>query len=320
MVDDHAGVIATSGLFDRSGNFIVGQGNAGSITIEAAESASVSNGGLVSSSTGGGIGGVVSLSTPELVLSGGSIQARTVGDAEGGSISIQTGNLTMSNGAEMNTGSGLQNNQTGILLAGKGDGGNISVSASQSINLSTGAQISTESLGEGNAGLVNLTTEGNFQGDDSTVSTSAQQAAGGDIIIAAGKDVQLRNNTTVSAESFGTGNAGNMTLQAGDMVSLSNHGVISSSTVGNGKGGDIAISAKQLVVSTASQILTDTGSFDVTGPVSGQGQGGTVTVTAEDSVDLNGGHPLAGFVKWAHVSSACVSPDRKSTRLNSSHT
>jgi large exoprotein involved in heme utilization and adhesion len=301
MVAEDAGVIATSGLFDRSGNFIVGQGNAGSITIEAGESASVSNGGFVSSSTGGGVGGVVALRTPELVLSGGSIQARTVGDAPSGSILIQTGDLAMSNGAEMNTGSGLQNNPTGVLLAGKGDGGNISVSASQSINLSTGAQISTESLGEGNAGLVNLTTEGNFQGDDSMISTSAQQAAGGDIIIAAGKDVQLRNNTTVSAESFGTGNAGNISITAADTLLMDKATVTTEST--QASGGNIKLTANDTI-----QLVDSTIESSVQGDVTTaggdisldpdfiilqnsqilakavQGQGGNITLIANDAV------------------------------------
>ena len=153
-----------------------------------------------------------------------------------------------------------------------GDGGNIELVLNQ-VTLSGGSSIaatSTFTPNAGKAGDISMTAHNTFQSDYSSVTTATNETEGGDISIMAGQDVLLRNESLVSAESFGAGNAGNISItahstfqsdnstgirlrsrlrvvisasRAGQDVLLRNESLVSAESFGAGNAGNISIRA-----------------------------------------------------------------------------
>lgn len=167
----------------------------------------------------------------------------------GGSIAINTQNLSMEGKS--------------LLLAGidKGMGsensraGNIEINATQAVTLNKSA-IANEVLP-------------NAVGD------------GGDITITT-KVLQLTNDALLSASTSGQGNAGTITISASDTISFADLSNVQSKVLkqATGYGGSINITTGSLFVTNGSQISTST---------FGQGNAGTITITATDTVSFDGG-------------------------------
>ena len=100
------------------------------------------------------------------------------------------------------------------------------------------------SANAGKAGDISITAHNTFQSDNSTVNTSAEQAAGGDISVTAGQDVLLRNGSLVSAESFGAGNAGNISIRAGHSYLSENSSVTTNAKQADG--GNIEVNSQYM--------------------------------------------------------------------------
>ena len=197
----------------------------------------------------------------------------TVGTGDAGSIFVNAIDLTMSAGAEISSGSSRNaadagdagtieidasnsidlNNVNISTSAIQGEGGDIAVTAGQDFQLTNETVVSAESSGAGNSGTVTLVaTSGNFSSDNSTVSTTAQEAEGGAIAISAGQDVNLTNNTLVSAQSFGPGNAGDITLTSGHDINMTNSTI--STEADEASGGNIKLTAPNIIELTDSRI------------------------------------------------------------------
>src|SRR5439155_6735764 len=167
MVSGGAEILATSGFRDpATGTVVAGRGAAGNVTVVATESVSLSgpNSGLASNTFGSGNGGSIAISTPVLKLEDRArIEARTAGDGNAGDIriegnqQIQEKQLSVTGGAQINSSSGFFDSTTGLLFAGKGRGGNVTVTAADSISL-TGqtSGLFSSTLGSGNAGMISI--------------------------------------------------------------------------------------------------------------------------------------------------------------------
>jgi large exoprotein involved in heme utilization and adhesion len=127
----------------------------------------------------------------------------------------------------------------------------------------------------GDAGSINIKASGGFTSNGSTVSTSAENAKGGDILIDA-QSVQLSNGTLISANSNapsslgGEGNAGNITINSASNFVMQNSSVTTEAA--NTSGGDITINAPEMVQLVNSKITTS-----VKG-VQGDSDGGNITI------------------------------------------
>ena len=211
-------------------------GNGGTISVDATENISISGtlddgtpGGVFSrtigTDPGSGNGGNISLATEQnfSLNNGAEVSASSTGPGNSGTVTITaSSNMQTSNGT-------VSTSATEAL------GGDISITAGQNFQLTNDSTVLAESDGPGNSGGVTLTaTDGNFQSVDSTVSTSAQQAEGGDITITAGQNVQLVNNTTISAESFGPGDAGDVTVTSGNNIQMVNSAIRTNAAAADG--------------------------------------------------------------------------------------
>ena len=231
-------------------------GRGGTITVDASENISISGtlddgtpGGVFSRTIGSdpdsGNGGDISLATEQnfSLSNGAAISANSTGPGNSGTVTITAdGNVQASNGT-------VSTSATEAL------GGDISITAGQNFQLTNDSTVLAESDGPGNSGAVTLTaTGGNFQSVDSSVSTSSQQAEGGDIAITAGQNVQLVNNTTLSAESFGLGDAGDVTVTSGNNIQMVNS--LITTQAAQASGGNIKLTAPNIIQLVNSQIIS----------------------------------------------------------------
>ena len=221
---DHATITATTFNAGRGGNIGVqaerlnlasgatissrtfATGNGGDISITASESAAISGGGGLFSSagpSGSGDTGSISLVTPLLTMNDARIftTSRLAGNA--GDIHFEVARLNFTNGAQANT-----------TTYGAGRGGNLTVSASESISMSGHSSVYISGL----------------------VSSTAGSGNGGSIRVTA--PVLLLDGGIIATGTLLSGKAGTATVEAG-RADLVNGGRVDASTFAFGPGGNI---------------------------------------------------------------------------------
>ncbi len=204
----------TSGL---GGGRVEIQGN----NVSLSENSSIS-----SVTIGNQNGKGINIQAAQLNLSNFSnINATTVGLGNSGDILIDTDNLSILDTSSINT----------LSFAALGNAGNISLKASNSINLNNTSSLVTLSLGRG----------------------SAATGSGGNITIET-KTLNLQNQSSIIAQSFlGQGNAGSVNLKATDTVNL-NNSAIGTFSFGAGAGGNIIIETENLNLREGTNIVSST--------------------------------------------------------------
>jgi filamentous hemagglutinin family protein len=271
-----------------------GRGNGGEINITATN-LSLINGGDISANILGtdgdniaqGNGGNISINVADTLNINGTstveFQGQVVGESPAGIIASNLGNgignagnidiiaskLSLTNGSQITS-----------FSRGRGDGGNITINAQDSILLDAGNEsevvtgISTdlEEGGVGNAGTINITTNNlNLFDDANILVRSRGEGNSGNIFIQA-NSLNLNGDSAISAEtSFGTG--GNIQLQVADGVVLDNNSSISAEATNNANGGNLTIDSN-FIVAFPNQ------NNDIIANAS-QGQGGKIMIDTE---------------------------------------
>jgi filamentous hemagglutinin family protein len=104
----------------------------------------------------------------------------------------------------------------------------------------------------------------------------------GDIVLTA-NDLTVRGGSSIIASTTGAGRGGNVTLVADALIMDGvNSRIVTATQRGTGNAGDIRVEAQTVTVTNGAQI--GSGVFSP----AGQGQGGNVTVLAQDAVTLDG--------------------------------
>ncbi len=233
-------------------------GNAGKITITAHSIAMADGAYLVSSTSGEGNAGNLSLTvTDTLSLAG------LGGDK------------------------GFSAIESAVEEGAVGQGGNITVTA-RSIALDDGAYLVSTTGGEGKAGNITLTVTDSLSlagvdgnGIGSAIASGVYEAAvgdGGDITITAGS-IALDDGAILTSRTRGEGNAGNVNLTVTDSLSLAG---LDSDGVGSAIASDVYEGAigdgGQLTITTDSLSLID--GAQLTATSDGQGEAGNIQVQA----------------------------------------
>ncbi|WP_017660965.1 two-partner secretion domain-containing protein [Baaleninema simplex] len=297
--------IATGTLDIRGGaqlsalNF--GTGRVGNVTVEASESVRVSgrtpNGnlgsGIFAQTVGPTDSGQLAIASRRVsILNGAQVSTTTFGGGRGGNLTIAaseslevSGTFVGDEDTVFNSGLFAATGRIGGFLPGfdvaiTGDGGSLSVSAGQ-LRVEGGGKIGATSIdSQGKAGNLSLRVErleigaGSFvtvrnegledagsifvEASDVRLSGNGELTAstasgqGGNVTVRARESLQLRDDSTISAEAGGAGNGGNVRLQATSLVLLDNSTITANAI--EGAGGNIQIETQGLFVAPESRI------------------------------------------------------------------
>ncbi len=310
-----------SGLFAQT----QGAGDAGNLRIVTGQLL-VRDGSQVAANTmGEGRGGILDVfASDSIELVGGTDKfpsgLRTASESgasgDAGDLRITTGKLIIRDGAAV-----------AAATLSSGRGGTLTVTASKSVEL-TGASadglgastLSTQTEGSGDAGVLKIFTGRLILRDGAQILASTfDKGKGGILDIIASESVEViggtpRFPTALLSTSEGSGDAGAMSITTGTLI-VRDGGQVAAATFGEGKGGTLMVTASRAVDLSGSTpdgeapsgLFTRTeGSADagvlkiVTGQLIvrngarveantlGSGRGGTVDITASDSVELIG--------------------------------
>ncbi|NEU72255.1 S-layer family protein, partial [Hassallia byssoidea VB512170] len=301
-----------SGSFELSNGALLsastfGQGNAGSVFIQASDAVSLANADIFSNVQPGAVGNSGNINVQARTLSltdDSSLFASTSGQGNAGNISVQvTDSVSLANsiifsnvadGAVGNAGNinvqarTLSLTDNSSLLAttfGQGNGGNISIQATDSVFLAgklNGITTNVSAGAVGNAGNINIQTGLFSLTDESQVGATnlGGKGSSGNILINTANDFSITRGAFVSAASSGEGNAGKITIRSGGAVLISGRSDRTSSAVtsgildsGVGNGGDIEIQARSFSLSDGADLFTFT---------SGRGNAGNISINTID--------------------------------------
>lgn len=228
-----------------------GTGLGGNLTINASDSVTlIGKGGLVTATLGSGTAGNLLVNSPTLnVRDGAVISADTLDAGNAGNLRIETQKLTVASGSRI--GAGTTNNSTGL-------GGTLTINANSieltgtSADGTVASSVVASSLGTGNAGNLQIHTRklSIRNGANATVSGEGEGAAGNlnvtaDSVLLDGEG-GLRANTAA-------GDRGNITLQS-FIVQMRRNSNITTNASGSANGGNISINSDILAALENSDI------------------------------------------------------------------
>ncbi|NEQ97093.1 MAG: filamentous hemagglutinin N-terminal domain-containing protein [Cyanothece sp. SIO2G6] len=299
-----------------------GTGNAGRVVITAADQVTIDglNSAIFSEvlATGVGNGGSVELTAPVVrVLNGGQVQTSTEGRGNAGTVVISASDRVVFSGTSpdgaFNSSAFSQVDRDAV-----GNGGDIIITTG-ALEVSDGAQLVTNTAGDGNAGHVILTVEHQASFDGGDILTAVEPngvGEGGDITITAAS-LEVLNGGSLSANTNGTGDAGNIRLTVSDRFTLAGRMGANSSSVfsgvnatGTGQGGNVEVTAVVVDIRDNAQLAASTFGLGNAGNISlvgrdratidngtifsevaptATGEGGTITMIGGDLQVRNGG-------------------------------
>lgn len=276
------------------GNDTRARGNARGINLTA-ERIEFFNAGLGSNTYSDGNAGQITIIGEELLFRGDSTPANdgmgtnTFGSGNAGGIRIQGSTVLFE---RFGIGS-----ETNALING-GRGGQVFITATDSITLRSSSDISSSSNGSGNAGQVELTAPTILFEDDSGLgSVTRGNGNAGQVRVNAGlltirdtpNSAEADDRSGIGANTEGSGNAGAILLNLGSLV-MENAGIGSEAKTGNsGSAGRITIDATGDIAVRNSSISSSTLSSQEAGQITINGRNITFTEGRLNSNTLGAG-------------------------------
>ncbi|MDB9341350.1 MULTISPECIES: filamentous hemagglutinin N-terminal domain-containing protein [Cyanophyceae] len=158
-------------------------------------------------------------------------------------------------------------------IQAEGKAGNIRIQA-DSLDLKNGAELNTDTSGEGDAGFIDIKTNGSVSVDNAKIVSSVNNGAKGDAgyIQIQTDSLDLKNGAEISTSASGEGNAGFIDIDTNGSVSVDN-AKIRVDSQGTGDAGDITLTADRLILNKKAEISSNTTSV---------GNGGNITLKLVD--------------------------------------
>ncbi len=212
-----------------------GLGNAGSIETFNNQTINLNNSSISTEITNTGKAvqpSNIILNTGQINLNNNSeITASTAGKGDAGNISIDAKTINLNNNSNI---------LTIVEQQAIGEGGNINIRTSgNSVNLNNRSQISSRSQGVGNAGNIFIDSLGSIRLNDSDISTTSEQASGGEIRIF-GSIMRFRGDSDISTNvNSGIGGGGDILLNANSIILYDDSDIFAFAQ--DGQGGNIIL-------------------------------------------------------------------------------
>jgi large exoprotein involved in heme utilization and adhesion len=278
--------IATGSLFltnsARLTSVTAGQGNAGSVNINARDTVSLTqNAGLASLTGAQGNAGSVNINAYNTISLDNSrvfniVSPRSIGNS--GGINITTGSLSLTAGSSLYSDT-----------AGQGNSGNVTINARDRVSLdgvsptlssynpsTIFTRVARRAVGQG--GNVTIMTGVLFLTNGGAVNTTTQAQGNAGRVIINARDIQISGTaptyTDVWGEVFDFPSGVTTSAQAGSM----------------GSGGPVTITTGSLSVSDFGRINTN---------AQGQGRAGNIQIWASDAISFNGGDAISTLDRGA---------------------
>ncbi|NEQ68467.1 MAG: filamentous hemagglutinin N-terminal domain-containing protein [Symploca sp. SIO2D2] len=279
-----------------------GSAKAGNVAITSPGLVTFNNSQIISNTSNTGQAGDISISAPEIRLldADSIVSAQTSSSGRAGNVNLQpytdgqTLSILFQDGTEISASS-----------TSRGLGGNIFLTAPQSVTLSGDGKLSSETSSSGIAGNVEITTPTlNLNGRaqvSTTTTSSTHTGTGGNLIVRANTLNLSDAETGILAETQGVANAGNLRLNphsGNDLqVNFTEGARISASTSGMGTGGNLRVNANNSVtLSGDGQLSAEASNGGNAGGVEINTQQLSIEEGAEVAVSSNNGEGIAGDV------------------------
>lgn len=281
----------------------LGTSEAGSITINAPNSVTLSDSSQIATATQGtGNAGSLRIDTGKLVVrDGAQILTVTQSNGKAGDLTINARDSVELIGTSSNgelPSSLISQSIRQDEVPSNGDAGNIAINTDKLI-VRDGAFITTATVGNGKAGNLNVVASDSvtISGTTNTEigplgsalsSSTAGSGNAGDISIDTGKlVVQGGAQILTLTDTDAAGNGGNLTVNARNSVEVTGRGggnaeigsLLTSRSNGNGNAGNLTINTRQLMVRDGAAISASS---------NGRGAGGKLDVNASESIELAG--------------------------------
>ncbi|MEM9217840.1 MAG: filamentous hemagglutinin N-terminal domain-containing protein [Cyanobacteria bacterium P01_F01_bin.150] len=299
------------------------KGNAGTVDVDVEETISLgildglppSLGSLSVSQNGGNAGDVTVEASSIEAINGGGIASVTIDFFDTGNVQGNTGDVTIItehihlSGFNPTPLPGTGTRTSSIVsqaeLEAKGQGGNIII-ATQSLNLSNGASVTTTLLGDGTAGDItinateHITIDGAIFAEpivefsqpssiDSQISLEATATGDGDggTIIINTPRLELTNGGSITSESNGDGSAGSIDITVTDSIIVDGATLFAPD--------DTQFS--RIAVVSGTDATGDAGEIQITSPMISVSNGGRITAASESlgeggKIEIEGGRLL----------------------------
>jgi hypothetical protein len=195
----------------------------------------------------------ISVVADQVRLTNTAIKTDTAGAVPAGNITIKANAIAADQSTKINS-----------STSATGRGGNISFDAGQSVTIGSGTNLSAQSRGQGNAGSIAINAGAQFLSHNSSITTEANQASGGNIVIQATDAIRLVNSQLNTSVQGGPDTAGgNITLDPA-VVTLQNSQVFAQAI--QGQGGNINIIAGTFLADPTS-VVSASSQFGLSGVV-----------------------------------------------------
>ncbi len=249
----------------------LGTGTSILAAITATGELSLDDGSFISTDTAGGDAGDIEVNAATLRLSNGSSISSNVFAFEGSldDLGGDAGNVTVTVGGLLEL-SSLSSITSDTDAETSGDSGEVTVAARE-IRLLDSSLISSNTLGAGNALLVDVSATSSLTLDGlSVISSNAIGDGDAGFVVVTAPRVSLGGTSFISSNSVGTGDAQIVAITA-NSLDLSGS-FVTSNSFGSGNGGGIFLDVGQLNARAGSAILTN--AFDT-------GDAGFIGITAQ---------------------------------------
>ena len=269
----------------------------GTLSIKASEFLSINSNSFLNTNTfSSGTAGNIEIKTKQLLVSNDStINTSSNGEGKGGNITINASDslevITMallSTRATQNGNAGNIKITTGKLILegvgqissstfGEGDGGKITVDASESVEISGQVEINERLVG---SGLLAQTRESDAIGDGGTLTVNTRhlnvrdggrisvgavegsEGKAGSLNINASESVNINGSgSTLLAESESSKPAGNLTINT-NRLTVANGGKVNVSATGTGEAGSLNIDARDITLEDRGTLTAETSAGD----------------------------------------------------------